>query len=120
VVVFQFFVAVYGGFFGAGIGILMLSALGLMGLADVHEMNALKNFLAVLINGTSIVVFAWKGLVEYRYAAAMAVSAVAGGYLGASVARRVRPGVVRRIADGIGIVLSGYFFYKRFGPGPTP
>jgi uncharacterized membrane protein YfcA len=120
VVVFQFFVAVYGGFFGAGIGILMLSALGLMGLADVHEMNALKNFLAVLINGVSIVVFVWQGKVEYRYAAAMAVSAVLGGYLGASVARRVRPSIVRWIAVGIGFVLSAYFFYKRFGPGPTP
>jgi uncharacterized protein len=120
VTVFQFFVAVYGGYFGAGIGILMLSALGLMGLADVHEMNALKNFLAVLINGVSVVVFAWEGKVEYRYAAAMAVSAVAGGYLGASVARRVRPAVVRWIAVGIGFVLSAYFFYKRWGPGPTP
>ncbi len=120
VVVFQFFVAVYGGYFGAGIGILMLSALGLMGLADVHEMNALKNFLAVLINGVSIVVFAWQGKVEYRYAAVMAVAAVVGGYLGASVARRVPAAVVRWIAVGIGLALAAYYFYKRFGPTPTP
>jgi uncharacterized membrane protein YfcA len=120
VVVFQFFVAVYGGYFGAGIGILMLSALGLMGLADVHEMNALKNFLAVFINGVSIVVFAWQRKVEYHYAAVMAVAAVAGGYLGASVARRVPAAVVRWIAVGIGFALAGYFFYKRWGPGPSP
>jgi uncharacterized membrane protein YfcA len=119
VVVFQFFIAVYGGYFGAGIGILMLSALGLMGLADVHEMNALKNFLAVLINGVSIVVFVWQGRVEYRYAAVMAVSAVAGGYLGASVARRVRPSIMRWVAISIGLALAAYFFYKRWGPGTT-
>jgi uncharacterized membrane protein YfcA len=119
VVVFQFFIAVYGGYFGAGIGILMLSALGLMGLADVHEMNAVKNFLAVLINGVSIVVFVWQGRVEYRYAAVMAVSAVAGGYLGASVARRVRPSIVRWVAISIGLALAAYFFYKRWGPGTT-
>jgi hypothetical protein len=120
VVVFQFFVAVYGGYFGAGIGILMLSALGLMGLADVHEMNALKNFLAALINGVSIVVFVCNGVVEYRYAAAMAVSAVAGGYLGARCAQRVRPAVVRWVAVSIGLALAAYFFYKRWGPGITP
>jgi hypothetical protein len=120
VVVFQFFVAVYGGYFGAGIGILMLSALGLMGLADVHEMNAVKNFLAVLINGVSVVVFAWEGKVAYHYAAVMAVSAVVGGYLGASVARRVRPAIVRWIAVSIGLALAAYFFYKRWGPGITP
>jgi len=50
----------------------------------------------------------------------MSASAVLGGYLGASVARRVRPSVVRWVAVGIGFVLSAYFFYKRFGPGPTP
>jgi uncharacterized membrane protein YfcA len=120
VVVCQFFVAVYGGYFGAGIGILMLSTLGLMGLADVHEMNALKNFLAVLINGVSIVVFAWQRKVEYRYAAAMAVAAVVGGYFGASVARRVRPSIVRWVAVSIGFTLAAYYFYKRYGPGPTP
>jgi len=57
----QFLVAVYGGYFGAGIGILMLASLGLMGLSDIHAMNGLKNFLAACINGVSVFVFAKDG-----------------------------------------------------------
>jgi uncharacterized protein len=113
VVVFQFFVAVYGGYFGAGIGILTLSALGLMGVGDMHEMNAIKTAVAALINGVSVVVFVWEGKVNYSYAGPMAVAAVVGGYLGARVARRTRPAFVRWIAIGIGFALAAYFFYQR-------
>ena len=83
VVVFQFFVAVYGGYFGAGIGILMLTSLGFMGMGDIHRMNAVKTILAAVINGVSIVVFVVDDKVDWRYAPVMAVASILGGYYGA-------------------------------------
>src|SRR4051794_16374447 len=71
VIGFQFLVAVYGGYFGAGIGILMLSALGFMGVGDIHRMNAVKTFLAAAINTAGVVVFVRDGLVNWNYAIPM-------------------------------------------------
>jgi uncharacterized membrane protein YfcA len=115
-VVFQFLVAVYGGYFGAGIGILMLSALAMMGLGDIHRMNALKTLLAACINGVSVAVFVAEQKVEWRYALSMAVAAIAGGYLGARVARRLDPNVVRWIVVLVGFGLAAHSFYKQFQP----
>jgi uncharacterized protein len=95
VMVFQFLIATYGGYFGAGIGILMLTALGFMGVGDIHRMNAVKTFLAAAINGVSVLVFIRDGLVNWPYAGAMAVAAVVGGYAGARVARRLPAVYVR-------------------------
>ena len=105
--------AIYGGYFGAGIGILMLSALGLMGLGDIHHMNALKTLLAGVINGVSVVIFVLERVVEWRYALAMAVAAIIGGYLGARVARRLNRNLVRCIVIAIGFGLAAYFFYQQ-------
>jgi len=116
VVVFQFFVAVYGGYFGAGIGILMLSALGLMGIGDIHRMNALKTLLGACINGVSVAVFVAERMVEWRYALSMAVAAIVGGYLGARVARRLDSNVVRWVVILIGFGLAAHFFYKQWRP----
>jgi uncharacterized protein len=114
VVAFQFLVAVYGGYFGAGIGILMLSALAMMGLSDIHRMNGLKTLLASAINGVSFVVFIASGKVDWRYAPAMIISAIAGGYLGARVARRLDRNLVRRAVVVIGFALAAWYFYKQF------
>jgi uncharacterized membrane protein YfcA len=114
VVLFQFLVAVYGGYFGAGIGILMLSALALMGLPGVHQMNAVKTFLAFCINGISVVVFVLGHKVHWSYALVMAVGAILGGYLGARIARRIRPGIVRWLIIAVGLGLAAFFFYKQF------
>jgi uncharacterized membrane protein YfcA len=111
---FQFLVAVYGGYFGAGIGILMLAALGLMGLGDIHAMNGLKNFLAVCINGVSVVVFALRGEVNWRYAAVMAPSAIAGAYVGSRLSQRIDRRVVRWIVIAIGFGLAAHYFYQRW------
>jgi uncharacterized protein len=113
VVVFQFFVAVYGGYFGAGIGILMLSSLGFMGLGNIHAMNAVKNFLAVFINGMSVIVFIFQDAVQWEYAAVMAPLAAVGAYSGARIAQRLDRRLVRCIVLAIGFGLAGYFFYKR-------
>lgn len=110
---FQFFVAVYGGYFGAGIGILMLSALAMMGLGDIHRMNALKTLFGSCINGVAVAVFILNKKVNWQIAAAMAVSAVAGGYFGARLARRLDRNLVRRIVVGIGLFLAAYYFYKQ-------
>jgi hypothetical protein len=111
--VFQFFVGVYGGYFGAGIGILMLAAFGLMGLWDVHKMNALKTVLAAVINGVSVVVFIADGRIYWPFAGAMAVSAVVGGYLAARGARYLPRFLVRWTVIAAGLSISAYLFWKR-------
>lgn len=117
---FQFLVAVYGGYFGAGIGILMLSSLGLLGLGDINRLNALKTFLAAIINGVSIAVFAADGKVHWGYAAVMAVAAVAGGYLGARLARRLNRTAVRWVVIAVGLALSADLFAKRTASAGPP
>jgi uncharacterized membrane protein YfcA len=114
VVLFQFLVALYGGYFGAGIGILMLSALGFMGVGDIHRMNAVKTFLAAAINTASVVVFVRDGLVKWELAWPMVVAAVIGGYTGARVARRLPAQYVRYAVIAIGFGLSAYYFIRRY------
>ncbi len=84
IVVFQFFVAVYGGYFGAGIGILMLSSLGLMGLADIHVMNGLKNCLAFAMNLMAVIVFLTRGQIDWSLALPMIGCSIVGGFVGPS------------------------------------
>jgi len=117
VIGFQFFVAVYGGYFGAGIGILMLSALALMGLDDIHVMNGLKSFLNVCINGIAVLVFIWQDKVQWPLALMMAVAAIVGGYGGARVSRRMNRSVVRAIVVAIGFGLASYYFYRQWQHG---
>jgi uncharacterized membrane protein YfcA len=114
VIAFQFLVALYGGYFGAGIGILMLSALGFMGVGDIHRMNAVKTFLATAINGMAAIVFVRDELVNWSYAVPMAVTAIAGGYAGARVARRMPASYVRYAVIAIGFGLSVYYFIRRY------
>lgn len=101
----QFVVAVYGGFFGAGIGILMLAELGLVGLSNIHQMNGLKNFGAACINGIAAIYFAIFAHVRWPLAALMAVGSVLGGYTGAWLAQRIGERMVRAvvIVTGLGI-----------------
>jgi uncharacterized membrane protein YfcA len=114
VVVLQFCVAVYGGYFGAGIGILMLSALGLMGLSDIHTMNCLKNLLAACINGMSVLVFAGEGVVRWDLVAVMAPAAIAGAYAGSRLAQRIDRRIVHGIVVAIGFGLAALYFYQRW------
>jgi len=110
---FQFGVAVYGGYFGAGIGILMLAALSLLGLTDIHQMNGLKNLFALCINVVATVYFMTAGLVEWPVAATMALGAVSGGYGGAGLARKLGPIVVRRTVIAIGFAMTISLFFKQ-------
>jgi uncharacterized membrane protein YfcA len=103
---FQAGVGLYGGYFGAGIGILMLAALSLMGHTDIHRMNAVKNVLAVCINGIAAAYFVVSGLVIWQDAAVMAAGAIIGGVGGAGLARRMGRDVVRRIIIVIGFGMA--------------
>jgi len=111
---FQFLVALYGGYFGAGIGILMLASLGLLGLTNLHEMNALKTVLSALINLVATLVFVAAGIVDWPRATVMTVGALAGYYAGSHLSQRIDPRHVRRIIAGIGIALSAATFWKEF------
>jgi uncharacterized membrane protein YfcA len=122
--IFQFVVALYGGYFGAGIGILMLSALAMMGLSDIHQMNALKTVLATVINGIAVVVFLGRDLfastaaertVNWQYAVPMIVAGMIGGYASARVARSLDRNLVRRIVVTIGFCLAAYYFWQNWG-----
>lgn len=110
---FQFLVAVYGGYFGAGIGILMLTALGFMGVGDIHKMNGVKTVLASVINAASVVVFVWNDMVHWPFAGAMAAAAVLGGYAGARTSRRMRPTYVRLAVIAIAFGLAAYYFLRQ-------
>jgi uncharacterized membrane protein YfcA len=104
--VFQFAVGIYGGYFGAGIGILMLAALSLLGYTHVHQMNGVKSLLAVGINGIAAVYFILAGLVIWDDAAVMAAGAIAGGIGGAMLARRSSHKTVRRLVVVIGFAMA--------------
>jgi len=111
---FQLFVATYGGYFGAGIGILMLGSLSLMGMRDIHKMNALKTPLTAIINVTAFVFFALKGLVAWPLAVLVAAGAIVGGYGGARFAKRVNPRLVHYGVIAIGLLVSSWFFIQSF------
>lgn len=115
IVGFQFLVAVYGGYFGAGIGILMLSALSLIGVGDFHQMNALKSLFGSAINLVAAAIFIIGGQVNWRYAFPMAVAAVLGGFWGAAIARRLDRGLVRRFVVALGFSLATYHFVRVYG-----
>jgi len=113
-VLFQLFVATYGGYFGAGIGILMLGSFSVMGLRDIHKMNAIKTPLAAIINITAFFFFALRGLVVWPLAILMATSAIIGGYGGARSAKHVNPRLVHYCVVAIGLLVSSWFFIKSF------
>ena len=104
--VVQFFSAVYGGYFGAGNGIWMLAAMGLLGLHDIHRANGIKNFLGICINSVAVIAFSISHLVAWPKALLMAVGALAGGYVGARTARRVGRTFIRRAIVVIGFAIT--------------
>jgi uncharacterized membrane protein YfcA len=107
----QFLVAIYGGYFGAGMGILILAVLGFMGFTDIHQMNGLKNWSGLCINFVAAALFVVSGIVNWPVAIAMAVGAIAGGYAASRLAQRVPQQLVRRAIVLIG-VLSGVWLLR--------
>jgi uncharacterized membrane protein YfcA len=114
--IFQLAVATYGGYFGAGIGILMLAALGFLGFSDIHAMNGLKNFFAICINVVAASYFIFRGYVDWRAALLMAACAVAGGYGGARLARRIGRERVRKAVVVIGFAVAALLLWRQGRP----
>ena len=112
ILLYQFAVAVYGGYFGAGIGILTLAALGFMGFRNIHRMNGLKNWGGLCANAVAAATFAFSGLVSWPVAGAMAVGATFGGYGGSRLAQRVPQARVRQAIIVIGLA-SGAWLVTR-------
>jgi hypothetical protein len=113
VLIFQLLVGIYGGYFGAGMGILMLAALGLMGLTDLHQMNGLKNLLAICINGVAAIYFAVSGAVIWLDCLIMAIAAILGGFAGAKIAHKLGRKFVRAAIVIIGLGMTVALFLKR-------
>jgi uncharacterized membrane protein YfcA len=111
--ILQFLVAIYGGYFGAGIGILMLVLLGFLGLRNIHAMNGLKNFFGICINGVAAGYFILRGAVDWPAALAMAVGSIAGGYAGARFARRIGQKKARIAVVVIGFLVTAVLLLQK-------
>jgi uncharacterized membrane protein YfcA len=109
----QLLVAVYGGYFGGAIGIMMLSAWSLFGLTDLKQMNATKTILAATMNGVAVVCFVIAGKVWWAQTLVMLAGAVAGGWLGAHLSRRVDQKHVRNLIIAISVTITVVFFLRR-------
>jgi uncharacterized protein len=99
-------VAVYGGYFGAGASIMMLSALGILGMTDILQMNALTSLFALCYNGAATVLFIGPAMVYWPYAVPMALAACVGGYGAAGIARRIGRKAVSRFVVAVGLSMS--------------
>jgi len=111
-IVFQFMVGVYGGYFGAGIGILMLAAFSILGMTDIHQMNGFKNMLGGAVNALAAIYFISQKMVYWPDVGVMALGAIVGGYAGAGTARKIGRTAVRRIAILIGFGMAVSLFIK--------
>ena len=106
----EFLVAIYGGYFGAGIGFVTLAMLAVLGMRDIHAMSAIRTLLAVAINAAAVVTFIVAGVVLWPQCAVMIAGSLAGGWFGAHFAQKTDPRKVRVVVIGIGIAMSAYFF----------
>lgn len=106
--------AIYGGFFGAGLGVMLMAGLQMLGVKDAHENNALKNLLAAVINTVSVIVLAVAGLVAWPHTALAFAGAMCGGLIGGHLARRMPANVLRRIVIALGTGLTLYYFHKYY------
>ncbi len=112
--IFELVVAVYGGYFGGGVGILNLAMLATLGMTDIHAMNALKVVLGGIINGTAVVTFAFKGAIAWKPGVIMIVGAIVGGYFGAHYAQKLPQAWIRAFVIVVGTAMTGYFLWKAY------
>ena len=111
----EFVSAIYGGYFGAAIGILLLASMALAGEQDMQSANAQRNFLVCFINGVAALLFIVAGAVDWTVALIVMVGSIAGGYFGARVARRIPNEWLRRTVTAAGAMFSVYYFVKAYG-----
>jgi uncharacterized protein len=108
--VFELIVAVYGGYFGGGIGIMNLAMLAAMGMTDIHDMNALKVVLGGVINGVATVTFVITGAIVWPQAIVMTLGAILGGYFAAHYAQKLPQPWIRAFVILVGAAMTVYFF----------
>lgn len=111
----QLLVSIYGGFFGAGMGILMMASLAIGGHEDMQHINALKNLLSSVVYSVTVATFVVAGAVSWPHTLVMMLTASLGGYLGARMARNIRGPWLRRMVIAVGSVLTLYYFSKTLG-----
>jgi len=111
---FELVVAVYGGYFGGGMGIVNLAMLAAVGMTDIHAMNALKSILGIAINGVAAFVFVVKGAISWPHAIVMIAGALVGGYFGAHYAQRLPQAWVRAFVILVGTGMTVYFFVRAY------
>jgi len=109
-------VSCYVGYFGAGGGFLVMALLGLCGVTDIHEMNALKVVTAVVSIGVAVALFIWNGKVVWAYCWQMAILAGVGGYVAARYSKGLNQKLMRRVVAVIGFMTAAYFFWHAYGP----
>jgi uncharacterized protein len=114
-VVATFVVALYGGYFGAGIGILMISTLSFMGIGDIRQVVALKNLLTGCLRGVAVAVLVVEGTVDWGYGLPMVLGGLVGGYLGGMMSKRVNQNILRIVVVGIGFGVATYYFWRLYG-----
>ena len=117
VAIAQTVIAVYGGYFGGGMGILMLATLSLVGMTNIHAMNALKTILGAVINGVAVIAFIVAGAVAWRPGSVMVLGGILGGYAGATLARRIAPERVRTFVGVVAWAMTIYFFIRGYFDG---
>lgn len=110
----QFAIGIYGGFFAAGMGMLMMALYSLSGIRNIHEMNGLKTFAGLGINAISAAIFLTTGLIDWPVAAVLIVGALIGGYWGAMLSKRVAQGTLRLGIIAYGLIMSAYFFVEYY------
>lgn len=108
-----FVVAIYGGFYGLGISFLILATLQMLGIKDMHEMNALKLLLISCSYGFAVITFGFAGIIAWPQALIMTAGSVMGGYSGAYYARQLNPKWVKRFVATVGFAMTCYFFLKK-------
>jgi uncharacterized membrane protein YfcA len=105
-------ISIYIGYFGAGVGILMLSLLALLGMEDIHAMNGVKTLLVSFVNGVAILTFIVAKMIVWPQALLMVVGSLMGGYGGAYYAQKMNPAQVRWVVIVVGFGMAGYFFVR--------
>ncbi len=110
-----FLVAVYGGYFGAGIGFMQMAVLAVLGMKDIHAMNAIRLLLATLINLLAVIVFIVSHAVYWPQELVMMIAAICGGWIGAHYAQKLEPRQMRRAVIALGLAMSAYFFVHVYG-----
>jgi uncharacterized membrane protein YfcA len=110
----QLGISIYGGYFGAAIGILMLAVLGFLGLQDIHAMNGLKNFFTLAINGVAAGYFIFRGVVNWPAALVIILGSTIGGYAGARFARRIGREKARAAVVVIGLLVTAILAWQQW------